>query len=294
MLLPPQPLLLAGTAAMLGRHDHAMRNCRTAPFTFALGPNAVTTGVPTAAAICIGAESTQMNRRADAINAASSVQRQLARRDRRSAPWSRLDRVDERPLGRVGRDPVITSGQPSPPADAIEERAVDFAGQHLKSQRDPGWTMTKSSRSQLVRLQQPSNARLRVSAGDHAPAPCPHRSARRRCAAARRDWFRWYAAAPRFGNEIAVGKASSPEPRSLEALGTDRVLRTDEAREPGAAAVLGEVHDEVVAPASEASRQSRARRRSRRNVPRALQARDRSCARGEIAGCVSSIWAVSR
>src|ERR1022692_1998697 len=110
ILLPPQPLLPQGrqrnSADVTTRFGTTVGPHSASP----LGPKAATTGVPTAVAICIGAESTPMRRRAQPINAANSGSESWATRSTTGAlVEARMASIRTRSAG--SRDPVTTTRQ---------------------------------------------------------------------------------------------------------------------------------------------------------------------------------------
>ena len=137
-LLPPHPLLPQGRH---GCAAEATTRCGTrhGPHSASpLGPKVTTTGVPVAAAMCIGAVSQPTKRRAAPISAPRSASE--------SSPASTTGvarvraRMSATSAASAGSGaPVTTSGQPSA-ASWSSNAAVCAAGQHLKRQREPGCT----------------------------------------------------------------------------------------------------------------------------------------------------------
>ncbi len=188
-LLPPQPSSPQGrqgcaevTTRLGTRHGpHAISDD---------GPKSATTGVPTADAMCIGAESTPTNRRARAVSAASSRSESIPPRSatRLAAAGESCARIASssarsRPSGAA----VSTTGRPSATMRSTSA-ATRSAGQHLKNQREPGWACTKaprasprlaSSASTFVSASAPATiTSLRASSGGSMPI---RRSASRFC-----------------------------------------------------------------------------------------------------------------
>ncbi len=157
-----------GSGARSTRRRGAAR-CHGPHSASPLGPNSATTGVPIAAAMCIGAESTPTKSRAPADQRRELGQRQLLRRGRRPAPSSRARIAWTSACSAGSGAPVSTSGQPSA-ARRSTSAALACAGQHLNSQREPGCISTKAAAREAVLPQQRVRARLGGGAGhEHQP-----------------------------------------------------------------------------------------------------------------------------
>src|SRR5439155_2428042 len=121
-LPPPQPSLPQGRHGCSVDATIRCGTCHGPHSTSPLGPNNATTGVPIAAAMCIGAESTPTNARAWRVNAASS--RKLSAPERsvtcaRTLPASRASVAATSCRSRSSGAPVTTTRQPSPTIASI-------------------------------------------------------------------------------------------------------------------------------------------------------------------------------
>jgi len=164
-LPPPQPSMPHGRQGCAV--DTITRACtRHGPHSCSPeGPNRATTGVPIAAAMCIGAESTPTNARARAVSAASSGSeswptRSTMRRSPARVTCARIASHSARSRGSGA--PVSTSVWSSARRRSISA-ALLSAGQHLKSQRDPGWIWMN------VRGTSPCSARSASARASAAP-----------------------------------------------------------------------------------------------------------------------------
>ncbi len=78
---------------------------------------------------------------------------------------------------------------------------------------------------------------------------------------------------------VVMGEARSPQPVRAIEMACDAVARTQQAREPRAARMLGQVHDQVVMARAQASTAARTSAPACADESLTLPVRDRSCAR---------------
>ena len=167
---------------------HAARRATVPTRTRSTGPNSASAGVPIAAAMCIGAESTPANARAQRGQRGQLRQRQRAgeirRRARASAGRTAASTAVVSARSRSSGAPVTTTASPSATMRS-SSAAVRSAGQHLNSQREPGCTCTNSRGASAVLGEQRGDLLRRPRRPEPAPGGDPPRRDTRRCAAAR-------------------------------------------------------------------------------------------------------------
>jgi hypothetical protein len=230
--------------------DHPLRDAPRSPRDLARGAEQRDAGVPIAAAMCIGAESTpdegargggqrdQFGQRQLPVRSTTRVPRVAGRTAASTAATSARSRSSGAPV-RTTANPSATMRSSS--------AAVRSAGQHLKSQREPGCTWTKSLGASPCCGEQRRDAALRRRAGHQHEAACRRRRGRRRCGAARPGSASTVWRSVRGGLPVEVREVAPPQRAARLALARDRPARTQEAGERQPARVLGQVHQQIVA-----------------------------------------------
>ncbi len=239
-LLPPQ--VVAARAAGVAARDDAMRHHPRAPFAHAARPEERHHGVPMAAAMCIGAESTPKKSRARAAERPHLAQRQLPGEVRHRDAGALEDALHDGLLARVGRagehEAVPVPGQ------ALQELGVALVGPRLEEPARGRVDVQEALGRQAVLREEGIDLRLRLGAGNHHEALLvlggiqPH--------AAKGVEIQLHGVPGRPpGHRVAVREAGLPEP--ARARRRDRPARAQELGEPCPAPVVREVDDELVA-----------------------------------------------
>src|SRR5450631_1704021 len=195
ILPPPQPSMPQGRHGCAAEATTRWATPQGPHSISPLGPNSATTGVPIAAAICMGAESTPTKARASRVSAANSRRLSAPVRStmREREALAHADRIASTSArSRASGAPVTAMRMPA--AVKRSSKAAECSGgQHLNSQREPGciWMKRCGSRPCCA-------SRLRTRAADLSSGHSTSRlSAGSGCNPMRLSAWNWHSAGGR-------------------------------------------------------------------------------------------------